>query len=423
MSMSGVAPGQTHAELEIAPSGGQLPADLRSSAGLTRAFTPATAGVPAAPPRLGLLRQRLGFLLHYGLFITVVVLPCLVASLYLFVLASDRYLSEVKFVVRSAGAESSLGQPGNVSVGMHGLSRAHDDAYVVNEYVTSRDALAWLTEHENLRDVFSRQGADIINRYPNFYTADTREGFYRYFKRMVSSDLDDATGISTVSVEAFSAEDAQRIARGLVHASEALVNKINARSDADAVAIADEDIARAKARVEQLEARLQEYRSRAGFVDVQAENLSALRTITDLSTSLARLEATLRQQRMAMPGSPVTRNLEAQAASLRAEIARRKDAVAGSDSSIASKAGEYGQLNAELSIAKTAWTNAEAYRETARRNAERQHLYLQTVVDANAPDQFTYPRRKLYLLLTFLIAEMIFIIARYIRQYAYEHAP
>ncbi len=374
---------------------------------------------PAETTAMGRLVVDLG---GYGLFISLVIAPCIIAALYLFGIASDRYLSEVKFVVRSASVDSGAAQSSSVSLGMHGLARAHEDAYVVDEYVTSRDALAWLVDNEKLRDVFGRDGADFINRYPNFYTPDSAEGLYRYFKRMVSSEIDDTTGISTVFVEAFSPQDAQRIARGLVRASEALINKINERSDADAIAVAERDIAEARLRVASVEARLQEYRSRAGFVDVQAENASAVKTITELTTSLARLEATLSKQRLLMPDSPSMPSLEGQVNSLKVEIERRKDAVAGGDGSIASKAGEYGQLVAELDIAQKAWSRAEIYKETARRNAERQHLYLQTIVDANAPDQFTYPRRKLYLFLTFVLTEMIFIIVRYVRQFAYEHA-
>ena len=411
--MSGTTQEPIEIKLEVA-SAAQLPALQQRP--IRQAIDRPTSALENPQP-LG----NKAFFRHYGLFFALVVLPCLMATIYLFGIASDRYVSEIKFIVRTAGTDSIGSQSSGLSVGMHGLSRAHDDAYVVNEFIVSRDALHWLIEHENLRDVFSVGSADFLNRYPNFYTAETSESFYRYFTRMVQSELDDATGISTVSVQAFSPNDAQRVARGLIHASEAFVNRVNARSYADAVAGADEDIARAKSRVSGLEERLQQYRSQAGFVDVQAENLSALKTITALSTSLARLEATLNQSRISTPAGPATRSLEAQVASMKDEIARQKKAIAGSDNLIASKAGEYSQLIAELGIAQRAWANAETYKETARRNAERQHLYLQTVVDANAPDQYSLPRRKLYLLLTFIVTEMIFIVVRYIRQYAFEH--
>lgn len=357
----------------------------------------------------------------YGLFIAMVVAPCMLAALYLFVIASDRFESEVKFVVRTVGDPGAM-DSANLSVGLHGVSRTHDDAYVVNDYVVSRDALSWLIEHENLRDVFARPQADFLNRYPNPYTSDNLEGFYRYFKRMVTSEIDDTTGISTIKVVAFSADDAQRIARGLVHSSEGLVNRLNQRSEADAVAVADNDLARAKSKVAEIEAKLNQYRTSAGFVDAQSENRAALKTVTDLTTELARLEATLNQQRLLMPDSPSIRSQQSRVSALRDEIARLSATIAGATVSIASKAGEYERLVAELSIAQKGWESAEAYKASARRAAEKKHLYLQVVVEANAPDQYSFPRKKLDFFLTLVVAEMIFMIVRHLRQFAYEHA-
>lgn len=356
----------------------------------------------------------------YGWFTSIVVVPCVLAATYLFGIATDQYVSEAKFVVRSAVAETT--DASSLSVGVHGVSRSHDDANLISEYISSRDALTWLIEHENLRDVFSRPQADFLARFPNFYTADSLEGFYRYYKRMISIDVDDSTGISTIRVSAFTADDAQRIARGLIQASEGLVNRLNKRAEIDAVAVADKEVASAKLRVTQLEGRLEVYRKKVGFVDAQSENVSALKTVTDLSTELARLEATLNQQRKLTPNNPSTGSVESRVSAMRAEIARRKESIAGNSYSIASNAREYSQLIAELGIAQKAWGSAETYKLAARQAAERQHLYLQPVVDANAPDNYTYPYRTTCLIAIFICLELLFILFKYIRQFARDHA-
>jgi capsular polysaccharide transport system permease protein len=95
--------------------------------------------------------------------------------------------------------------------------------------------------------------------------------------------------------------------------------------------------------------------------------------------------------------------------------------MAGDNASIASNMGGYDELVFEKTIAEKAWSAAETARIAARANSERQHLYLQAVVDPNTPDVATYPRRWLYLALTALVAGVAFSIVRALRQFAMEH--
>lgn len=357
---------------------------------------------------------------RYDLFLWVVVIPCLLSAVYLFLIASDRYVSEAEFLVRSAS--SSGYETAQAMVESRGLSKAKDETYVIGEYIESRDALDWLLKKENLRGVFNRSEADFLNRFPNFFTHDTRENFYKYYKRMVRSDIDDSTGISTISVVAFTPQDGQRITAALLRSAEDLINRMNERAERDSVGYADKDVERAERRVADAELRLKLFRNQAGFVDAQHESAAALQTITRLSTELSRIQSSLLQQQALTPNSPALASLREKAKSYREEIQRRQSAVAGDQSSIASKMGAYDELMLEKTIAEKALASAESNRVIAQQNATQQHLYLQMVVEPNLPDIPTYPRRILYFILIFVGASTIFLILRSLRQFAYEHA-
>jgi capsular polysaccharide transport system permease protein len=357
---------------------------------------------------------------RYRLFILTVVVPCFLSAIYLFLIASDRYVSEAQFIVRSASGSGY--ETAQTMVESRGLSKAKDETFVVGKYIESRDALEWLIRNEDLRSVFSRPEADFVNRFPNFFTRDTRESYYKYYKRMVSSDIDESTGISTISVIAFTPEDAHRLSSALLRSAEDLINRINERAERDAVGYADKDVVRAYDRVADVEQRLKVFRSEVGFVDAQRESAAALQTITRLSTELAQIRTSLQQQQALTPNSPALASLREKAQSYQDEIARRKSAIAGDTISIASKMDTYDGLMLEKTIAEKALASAENNRLIAQQSATQQHLYLQTVVEPNVADIPTYPRRFLYFLLTFVCSATIFVIIRNMRQFAYEHA-
>ncbi|WP_294535477.1 hypothetical protein [uncultured Rhodoblastus sp.] len=363
---------------------------------------------------------RTSFFGRYNLFILTVVVPCFLSALYLFLIASDRYVSEAQFIVRSASGSGY--ESAQTMVESRGLSKAKDETFVVGKYIESRDALDWLIRNEDLRSVFSRPEADFVNRFPNFFTRDTRESYYKYYRRMVTSVIDESTGISTISVVAFTPEDAQRLAAALLRSAEDLINRINERAERDAVGYADKDVVRTHERVADVEHRLKLFRSEAGFVDAQHESAAALQTITRLSTELAQIQTSLQQHQTLTPDSPALASLREKAKSYQDEILRRKLATAGDNVSIASKMDTYDELMLEKMIAEKALASAENNRLMAQQSATQQHLYLQTVVEPNVADIPTYPRRFLYFLLTFVCSVTIFVIIRNMRQFAYEHA-
>jgi capsular polysaccharide transport system permease protein len=74
------------------------------------------------------------------LFVFTVVVPTTIAIVYFGLIASDVYVSESRFVVRSAQRQSQTSVVGALLQGT-GFSRAQDDTYPVIDYIQSRDAL------------------------------------------------------------------------------------------------------------------------------------------------------------------------------------------------------------------------------------------------------------------------------------------
>src|SRR5205085_4745793 len=81
-----------------------------------------------------------GFLRSLNIwFWAIVGLPTLIAGVYFFAIASDLYLSEVKFIVRGPSKAATSSLAAMLSGG--GAPAASEDTFAVHEYVKSRDAV------------------------------------------------------------------------------------------------------------------------------------------------------------------------------------------------------------------------------------------------------------------------------------------
>lgn len=364
--------------------------------------------------------DRLLFLRRYGLFLWTFVLPVAAASLYLFMLASDRYVSEAQFVVRSA---NSSGFESTASlVQSNGLSRARDETYVVNEYIMSRDALDVLMDQGHLKSVFDSPKADFINRYPIWFSKNNKDSFFNYYKKMVSASVDSSTGISTIHFVAFTPEDSRRLTGVLLDLAEKQLNRLNERAQKDALAYANKIVANAKADLLRTEENLTAYRNKSGMVDPASEVAQALSSIGRLSTEVAQMRATADQRKALTPDAPGGGATREKIKSLRDEIARQNLKLAGGDASIAGKLSGYEALVLEREINEKALAGAMTNRGQARQSADQQHLYLQAIVQPNLPDQPAYPRRFIDLMATVIAAAAVFSILRSLREITVERA-
>src|SRR5215813_9383148 len=118
----------------------------------------ATIDIPVSP-RAGWRVGRFVRLLNLW-FWAIVGLPTLVAGVYYFAIASDLYLSEAKFIVRSPKQvqTSSIG----ALIQSTGLARAVDDTAVVEDFIMSRDAVRRLEQENDLRGLLGRPEGDFV---------------------------------------------------------------------------------------------------------------------------------------------------------------------------------------------------------------------------------------------------------------------
>jgi capsular polysaccharide transport system permease protein len=364
-----------------------------------------TSVTPPAAGRLGVILKiaapvRRLLTRRHWVFQLTVLLPVALASLYYGLIASDVYVSESRFVVRNHKQQTSLpldssGAAGSLLESSGLMSHGGDDASSVHDYILSRDALRELDAKLDLKRMFSSHDIDFLNRFHGLvYWRNNFEWLYLYYgDRVVDAELDTSSSITTLSVRAFTPQDAQRINAMLVGLAEQLVNRMNERSRHDLIDVAAEEVHLAEARVVAATLALSTYRNKQRLYEPDIQSEQQLEGVRKLQGDLIAAEAQIAQIRKVSPSNPGLPALVAQADALRSAVASETSKVAGGHGSLSSKSTEFERLTLEQGFAEKQLEIADITLESARSDARRQELYLDRLVEPNSPDYAMEPRR------------------------------
>ncbi|MGY4726320.1 hypothetical protein [Burkholderia pyrrocinia] len=325
------------------------------------------------------------------LFALTVLVPTTIATVYYGLVASDIYVSESRFVVRSAQRQSQTSVVGALLQGT-GFARAQDDTYSVIDYIQSRDALTELNRGNYILDTYSNRG-DIISRF-NAKLDDSFEALWKYYgKHVVTVDFDSTSSITTLQVRAFSAKDAEKINQTLLEISERLVNRMNDRAASDTVQFAQQEVNLATAKAKDAAAALAAYRNSFTVFDPEKQSALQLQQVTNLQTQMFSAQTQLMQLQSISPQNPQIPVLKTNIESLQKQIQVATGGVTGGKDSLSQKAANYARLQLDAQFADKQLASTMTALENARAEAERKQLYLERLVQPNSPDVAIEPKR------------------------------
>lgn len=163
------------------------------------------------------LAQAWTVLVRWHLFLLCVALPTSVAVFYYGFIASDVYVSQALFVVRSPERQTT--SPLGMLFKGAGFSKAQDDAYVVHDYMMSREALAALEAKLGIKQIFADETIDPFSRFTGIDPDPSFEAFHRYFQKHAEQQIDSLSSITTLTIRAYTPQTAQRINQELLRLS------------------------------------------------------------------------------------------------------------------------------------------------------------------------------------------------------------
>ncbi|AJW97581.1 capsule polysaccharide export protein [Burkholderia gladioli] len=325
------------------------------------------------------------------LFLLTVALPTTLAVLYYGLIASDVYVSESRFVVRSPQKQSQTNLVGALLQGT-GFSRAQDDTYPVIDYIESRDALRELNVGNYVADAYSEHG-DVISRFHRWPDGSFESLWKYYGKRIVDIEFDSTSAIAKLQIRAYTAEDAEKINERLLEMSERLINRMNRRAVSDTVTFAQGEVDVAAAKAKDAAAALAAYRRTYTVFDPDRQSALQLQQVTALQTQMLAAQTQLVQLQSISPKNPQIPVLQTNIANLEKQITAATSGVAGGKNSLADKAAVYARMQLDSQFADKQLASAMAALENARADAQRKQLYLERLVEPNTPDVAIEPKR------------------------------
>ena len=327
-------------------------------------------------------------------FIIFVVIPSLACSIYFGLIASDEYVSEIRFAVTASHFDIG-GKIDKLSISLAGISGvANQDCYIVGAYIRSRAIIDDISKTIDLRQVFRRPEADILARLKANASA---EELADYWRSMVSAYIDSASGIVTVKVLAFRREDALMLSQAIVKASEGLANSVSARARQYTMDLAENEVGRAQTRVVKSLGDLREFREQVGFIDPSSQASDTGSILTKLLSDRIKLQSEYFVSSRAMsPDAPTVQTMKSRLDSLDSQIAAQRTKLTGSSkdgSTIASAIPKYESLELQNRFAEKVYALAEDGLERARLRAEAQSIYVNAFVPPSLPQEAEYPER------------------------------
>lgn len=355
-----------------------------------------------------------------GWYMLLVLLPTLLVGTYYATYAADLYQSESRILVRGRGAQGAAGASGIVAA-VTGGRGGMDEARAVAAYIDSLDALAGLGRSLDLVAIWRRPEADLVSRLTSEDPA--AERLLRYYRRRVTVSYDVETNITTLRVLAYRPGDARDIAEALLVLSENLVNRFSARTAADTIRVAREEVEIAERRVTAAREALNNFREREQALDPTRSAGAAVENVSRLEALLAQTRAELQEKRAFMrPDNPQIQVLNNRIAALVAQVGAERARSTRGEEGLTQQLSGYERLQLEREFAERQLTSAISSLENARADAQRQAVFLMRVVEPNLPERASHPRGRFNTITIFAGLTILFGIGWLMVAGAREHA-
>jgi capsular polysaccharide transport system permease protein len=407
---------------EVKPPLADAPAPAKKKVKQSAAASPSTFIMPRNPRRPGPVKRRIMLISA----LLVIGLPTLAAGIYYAFFASDQYAASGHFVVRHRSENTAaMGTLSLLGLGA-APSSSLPDMMVVNDYIVSMQMIKDLAPRIDLRALYDTPQADQLARLKPGLREETisDETLLKYWQKMAVVHYDSTTGLSQFEVRAFSADDAKAIADQVFTLSESLVNRLTERAQQDALSLARQEVETYRERaIASLDA-LQAFQERAQQVDPEAFAQARAQIQAGVEQELTQLQTQLDVLRANLPeDAPGITQVKDRLSSMEKQLAteRIRSTVSETGESAAQILNEFAKLRLESEFATQAYMSSLASLESARIEATRQNLYLETFVRPHTPQVPEYPKSVLNVLLVLVVSALVWAIGGLMVSATREH--
>jgi len=243
--------------------------------------------------------------------------PTLLSAIYFAVIAPPAYTSQMEFTIRGRlkPAPDIL-----AGLGLPGGSSTANDAHVVADYIQSPMTIRLLKAQYGFDKAYSRFTLDPTAYLPKNAPI---EWVKLYWSQKIKADYDSSGDTTTVSVIAYTPEDALHLAEGVLAAGNAVEDELNAKVQQGSYRLAVIQVAVNKKQYDAAKKALADLQGNVNTLNITSDTSEAVAIVGNIDSQLATLKVSQAGLDAAFkPTSPQTRAVQTQITTLEAERAR-----------------------------------------------------------------------------------------------------
>lgn len=337
---------------------------------------------------------------------------------YLFFIADARYKSSAVIAVKSTNTQntSSLLSLVNATV----ATPSKEDIMYLKEYILSFDMLKILDNKLLLKENILKY-KDYRLWFKNF---DYDEDFLSYYKNLVSVDYDDLTGLTTISVEAFSPEYAQKLNDLILSESEKFINDISHNIANDEVKFNKEQLRKIQDEFFKAQYNLKVFQDKNNIFDPTNEAQAQGALIASLKSNLSKKQIEINTLKTYLnENSPQIKNLKSEITALQKQLKLEQNKIASNKNNekLNDLAFEFENLSFKLKFATDAYKIALTSYEKARIDALKKVKQLIKITHPQILLKPVYPNYIYDILSLFIILSLIFACIKITNTIIQEH--
>ncbi len=345
-------------------------------------------------------RDKVFSILILVCFVLTFIIPMIASTVYYVFIASPRYASEVRFVLRSSAPMLSRDRYSSSTV--EPKAKIVQDTAVLLNYIDSPAMVQDLEKYVSLKDYFASEDIDRLSRLK---AEANQDEVLKYWRKHYTASVNPKSGIVELEVAGYTAQQARDLLGLVLHLSEQQVNRLSSGMWDDLLRATQQDVDSATKEVADLRGKLRDIQNSSGIfdLDMSAERLSTVLTgveanIADLESRRNALIQTIGQ------GSPQLSEIERRLDGLKAEAARLRDSAASAQKdSLSGNATAFENAQLNLKLGEDKLKSAITDLEKVKLVSSLQLVYVDNFTQPTFPDVPKYPKVALNLFLALLI--------------------
>lgn len=347
----------------------------------------------------------------------LVVLTLFVVVIYYTLIATPRYTSDTKFIVKQSGTQQ-FSFTGLAALGSS--SPSTKDALILQEYIQSREMALALDKSLGLKEHYQQDDWDWLSRLSK---QTSTEDYIEYFQDHLKVQYDEISEILSVEIQTFNADFSLKVAQELLKVSETFINQLSDKAVQHQMKYAQKEVDRSHDILKKQKLLLVDFQNKYQLYNPQQQGVALATAVNQLEAEIITQETELKSLLAFMrKGSPEVKSKEITLAALNSQLLQEKEKLTNSGQQSLNKLNmSFEELSLTTALATDLYQASLAAMEQARADIYQTLKHILIINQPSLAEDSEYPRRIYNIFTWFVSILLLYGIGRLIISIIKEH--